>query len=94
MKKIKKNDRIVIIAGKEIGKTGKVLRVFPKRDKVVVEALRAGDKVSLPGFGTFMVAERAARKGRNPRTGEEIQIPAVKVPKFKIGKNLKEAVRS
>jgi len=62
--------------------------------KVVVEALRAGDKVSLPGFGTFMVAERAARKGRNPRTGEEIQIPAVKVPKFKIGKNLKEAVRS
>ncbi|RLA95471.1 MAG: hypothetical protein DRG55_07605 [Deltaproteobacteria bacterium] len=62
--------------------------------KVVVEALKAGDKVSLPGFGTFMVAERAARKGRNPRTGEEIQIPAVKVPKFKIGKNLKEAVRS
>ena len=62
--------------------------------KVVVEALEAGDKVSLPGFGTFMVAERAARKGRNPRTGEEIQIPAVKVPKFKIGKNLKEAVRS
>ncbi|HEX16009.1 MAG: hypothetical protein DRG33_06610 [Deltaproteobacteria bacterium] len=62
--------------------------------KVVIEALKAGDKVSLPGFGTFMVAERAARKGRNPRTGEEIQIPAVKVPKFKIGKNLKEAVRS
>lgn len=62
--------------------------------RVVTEALKTGDKVSLPGFGTFMVAERAARKGRNPRTGEEIRIPAVKVPKFKIGKNLKEAVRS
>jgi len=60
---------------------------------VVTEALKAGDKVALPGFGTFMVAKRAARKGRNPRTGQEIQIPAVKVPKFKVGKNLREAIK-
>lgn len=60
---------------------------------VVTDALKAGDKVTLPGFGTFMVAQRAARKGRNPRTGQEIQIPSAKVPKFKVGKNLREAVK-
>jgi DNA-binding protein HU-beta len=60
---------------------------------VVTEALKSGDKVALPGFGTFMVAQRAARKGRNPRTGQEITIPAVKVPKFKVGKNLREAIK-
>jgi len=60
---------------------------------VVTEALKAGDKVALPGFGTFMVAQRAARKGRNPRTGQEITIPSVKVPKFKVGKNLRESIK-
>jgi len=60
---------------------------------VVTDALKAGDKVTLPGFGTFMVAQRAARKGRNPRTGQEIQIPSAKVPKFKVGKNLRDAVK-
>lgn len=60
---------------------------------VITDALKAGDKVTLPGFGTFMVAQRAARKGRNPRTGQEIKIPSAKVPKFKVGKNLREAVK-
>jgi len=59
----------------------------------VVSALKQGDKVTIPGFGTFSVAERAARTGRNPKTLEEIKIPAKKVPKFKAGKGLKEAVK-
>lgn len=55
-------------------------------------SLKKGDKVSVPGFGTFSVSKRAARKGRNPQTGEEIQIKARKVAKFKAGKGLSEAV--
>jgi len=58
----------------------------------IEEALAKGDKVQLVGFGTFEVKERAARVGRNPRTGEEIAIAATKVPVFKAGKALKEAV--
>lgn len=55
--------------------------------------LTQGQKVSFSGFGTFSVSERKARKGRNPQTGATISIPATKVPVFKAGKNLKEAVR-
>jgi DNA-binding protein HU-beta len=58
----------------------------------IVGALRAGDTVSVSGFGTFSVSARAARSGRNPRTGESIAIPASKNPKFKAGKGLKDAV--
>jgi len=58
----------------------------------IKEALAEGDKVSLVGFGTFMVKERAAREGRNPRTGEALEIEAKKVPAFKAGKALKDAV--
>ena len=57
------------------------------------KALKKGDKVALVGFGTFSVANRAARKGRNPQTKEEIVIPASKAPVFKAGKALKEAVQ-
>jgi len=57
------------------------------------EALAAGDKVQLLGFGTFEVRERAARTGRNPQTGEDIQIAPRKVPVFKPGKLLKDAVQ-
>ena len=59
----------------------------------VAGALKGGDKVSLVGFGTFSVSNRAARTGRNPRTGDVIQIPASKVPKFKPGKGLKDAIK-
>ena len=60
----------------------------------VTTALKQGDKLSLVGFGTFATAKRAARKGQNPQTGKKINIPAATVPKFKPGKNLKEAVNS
>lgn len=58
----------------------------------VTGALKDGDSVSLVGFGVFSVKDRAARKGRNPQTGAEIQIKAAKVPSFKAGKALKDAV--
>ena len=58
----------------------------------ITDALAAGDKVSLVGFGTFEVRARAARQGQNPRTGEKIKIKATKAPAFKAGKALKDAV--
>jgi len=58
----------------------------------ITGSLKSGGEVRLVGFGTFSVANRAASEGRNPRTGEKIQIPASKQPKFKAGKGLKDAV--
>lgn len=58
----------------------------------VTDALKEGDQVTLVGFGTFVVRERASRTGRNPRTGQSISIAASKVPGFKAGKALKDAV--
>lgn len=60
----------------------------------ITETLSKEEKVQIIGFGTFEVRERAARKGRNPQTGEEIEIPASKVPAFKAGKALKESVKN
>lgn len=62
--------------------------------EVVTEELVKGEKVQLVGFGTFEVSERAAREGRNPKTGEALHIEASKTPKFKAGKALKLAVNS
>ena len=59
----------------------------------IQETLAEGEKVQLIGFGNFEVRDRAARKGRNPQTNEEIEIPASKVPAFKAGKKLKDAVK-
>ncbi len=61
--------------------------------ETIQEALKAGEKVQVIGFGNFEVRERAARKGRNPQTGKEIKIKASKVPAFKAGKALKDAVK-
>ena len=61
--------------------------------EVVTKALKKGDAVQITGFGTFGVAKRAARKGRNPATGKEIKIAASKAPKFKAGALLKKAVK-
>ena len=60
--------------------------------EAISDALKGGDVVTLVGFGSFSVKERAARTGRNPKTGEELQIPASKVPSFKAGKGLKDTV--
>lgn len=59
----------------------------------ISEALQNGDKVQLVGFGNFEIRERSARKGRNPQTGQEIDIPASKVPAFKPGKALKDGIK-
>lgn len=87
-----KQDLIAKVADKaDISKSKAALAVDG-----VIEAikgcLKKGDDVRLVGFGTFTVAKRAATTGRNPRTGEPIKIPASKQPKFKAGKELKEAV--
>ena len=70
--------------------TEQVLNAF---FSTVQETLKQNDKVQLPGFGTFEVRERAARTGRNPHTGETIEIAAAKVPAFKPGKGLKDAIQ-
>lgn len=62
--------------------------------KVITNALVAGEKLSIVGFGTFEVAERAAREGRNPQTGESLMIKACKAPKFKPTKALKELINA
>jgi len=59
---------------------------------VITDALAREEKVTLVGFGTFRIVQRKARTGRNPQTGKELQIPARKVPKFRPGKNFREAV--
>ena len=71
--------------------TEKALKAFID---TVTEELKNGGKIQLVGFGTFEVAERAARKGRNPKTSEEIMIPASKSPRFKAGKALKDIVKN
>ena len=69
----------------------KALKAFTE---VVAETLKKGDKIQLVGFGTFEVAERAAREGRNPQTGETMKIAASKAPKFKAGKALKDDINN
>lgn len=61
--------------------------------EAITNALRSGDKVALVGFGTFSVSKRKARTARNPRTGETIEVPAKRAPKFKAGRDLKNAVK-
>ena len=86
-------DELVAKAAQDAGipkvKAAKVLESIMNG---VTKALKKGDKVSLVGFGTFSVAKRAAREGRNPATGQKIKIPAANVPKFTPGKKLRDAV--
>jgi DNA-binding protein HU-beta len=76
-------------AGLSKAATEKALQGFTS---AIQESLAKGEDVTLIGFGTFTVRDRAARTGRNPQTGKEIQISAAKVPAFKVGKGLKDAV--
>jgi len=68
-------------------------RALDGMTEAVADALKKGDTVTVIGFGTFLIKERAARSGRNPRTGEAIEIAASKTPTFKAGKALKDAVK-
>ena len=76
-------------AGLDKKDADKALKAFAE---VVAEELKKGEKIQLVGFGTFEVSERAAREGRNPQTGETMEIAACKAPKFKAGKALKDAI--
>ncbi|RUO77175.1 DNA-binding protein HU-beta [Idiomarina seosinensis] len=80
-----------IAAGADISKAA-AGRALDSMIDAVTEALKKGDQVALVGFGTFSVRDRAARTGRNPQTGQTINIAAAKVPAFKAGKALKDAV--
>jgi len=80
-----------IASGADISKAA-AARALDSALDAITEALRKGDQVTLVGFGSFAVKERAARTGRNPQTGKEIKIAAAKVPGFKPGKALKDAV--
>ncbi len=85
---------LVVQVAKKAGLTAKASKdavnsVF----STMSDALKRGEKVVVTGFGTFVVRRRAARKGRNPQTGAEIQIPATKTPGFTAGKSLKRVVK-
>ena len=72
--------------------TNEAQRYFEAFERVVTETLKGGEEVQITGFGKFSVKERKAREGRNPQTGEKIQIGASKVPSFSAGNALKEAI--
>ena len=87
-----KNDLVAAVAGSSgLSKADAAKAVDGVFDSIT-SALQGGSEVRLVGFGTFSVSNRAATTGRNPRTGEAIQIPASKQPKFKAGKGLKQTV--
>ncbi|MGI6550924.1 MAG: HU family DNA-binding protein [Syntrophomonadales bacterium] len=87
-----KTELISDVAGKANMTKKDVEKVLSALFSSIEEALKNQDKVQLVGFGTFEVRDRKARTGRNPQTGEEIKIPASRVPAFKAGKTLKDAV--
>ncbi len=88
-----KAELIDIIAGNAKVSKAAAGRAIDSFIKGVTKALKKGEKVTLVGFGTFSVSKRKARRGRNPKTGSEIKIPATKTPKFTSGKALKSAVK-
>jgi DNA-binding protein HU-beta len=87
-----KNDLIDAVAERTSLAKSDAARAVEAVLGAITDSLQKGDAVTLSGFGTFATKERAARTGRNPRTGEAIQIAASKVPGFKAGKGLKDAV--
>ena len=87
-----KSELIDVVAGAADLTKADAARAIDATMVAITETLADGGSISLIGFGTFSVSDRAARTGRNPRTGETIQIKAAKLPKFKAGKALKDAV--
>jgi DNA-binding protein HU-beta len=88
-----KADLIESVAGTLDLPKGQAERAVQLVFEDIVKALRNGDKVNISGFGTFAVSERKARTGRNPKTGESIEIPASKSAKFKAGKAFKDELK-
>lgn len=87
-----KNDLVAAVSSNTGLSKAESTRAVDEVFDVITKSLKQGDEVRLVGFGTFTVSKRAATQGRNPRTGETIQIPASKQPKFRAGKGLKDAV--
>ncbi len=93
MKNVNKGQLIEAIATQTEMSKKEVSTVLETLLDTITEEIRKGNKVTLTGFGTFSTSKRAARQGRNPQTGETIQIAATTLPKFKAGKGLKDAVK-
>jgi DNA-binding protein HU-beta len=89
---LNKNDLVAAVANDSGLSKRDASKAVDSMISVVIDALKGGDEVRLVGFGTFSVAHRAASQGRNPRTGETIQISASKQPKFKAGRAFKDAI--
>ena len=87
-----KNDLVGLVATQTGLSRSDATRAVDGVFDAITAALKSGDEVRLVGFGTFLVSQRSASEGRNPRTGEKINIPASKQPKFKAGKGLKDAI--
>ncbi len=90
---MKKNELIEKVAKQSALSKSVAEKVVASVFEAIAEAMKTGDKVTLLGFGTFSVSERAAREGRNPKSGETITIPAKKVVTFKAGSTLNEVVK-
>jgi len=89
---VNKNDLVSLVADRTGFSKGDAAKAVDGVLDSITQALQKGSEVRLVGFGTFMVTKRAASEGRNPRTGEPIKISASKLPKFRAGKGLKDAV--
>ena len=87
-----KNDLVAAVANNTGLSKAVTAKAVDSVFESITKSLKKGNEVRLVGFGTFIVAQRAASEGRNPRTGEKIKIPASKQPKFKAGKALKDSV--
>ncbi len=86
-----KKELIDSIAQKTSVKKVDAEKVLAAYEQTILETLKKGERVTIVGFGTFTVSDRKERKGRNPKTGEEMVIPAKKMPKFLVGKAFKES---
>ncbi len=93
MANVNKDALVSVIATKTDLSKKAVEGVIESFEEIITDEIRKGNKVTLTGFGTFKVSQRAAREGINPQTKAKIQIPAMTVPKFTAGKALKEAVK-
>ncbi len=89
---VNKNDLIAKVADTTDLAKAEATKAVDSVFDIITDSLKQGEEVRLVGFGTFSVTRRAASEGRNPRTGEKIQIPASNQPKFKAGKQLKDSV--